>query len=96
MFGEVDGAYCPGKYDVAARGRKIAGTAGFVRTFGKMKGTVVHASLRLGKGSPDLRAIQDFEQAIGLTDVYRQDRMTTLREEMGHASSLRPDELLAI
>jgi lipoate-protein ligase A len=81
-YERVPDAYCSGRYDIAVGCRKLAGTAGFVRRLGDVWGSVVHASIRLDEHEDELKAVTNFERAIGLKPNYRSDRITSLRREI--------------
>jgi hypothetical protein len=49
---------------------------------GDVWGSVVHASIRLDEHEDELKAVTNFERAIGLKPNYRSDRITSLRREI--------------
>ena len=80
-FGQVSGAYCGGRYDIASRGRKLAGTAAMVRRFGEQRIILAHAAINLHHCDDDLPIITAFETAIGFEADYQSDKTTSLWEE---------------
>lgn len=81
-LGEVPGAYCVGRYDMAAGGRKLAGTAQARR-----RGSVlVHGTLLVG---PDLaqvaRVITDFYAAAGVDRPVDAATLTSVSAVLGRS-----------
>lgn len=80
-FEQVSGAYCGGRYDIASRGRKLAGTAAMVRRFGEQRIILAHAAINLHHCEDDLPIIAAFESALGFKADYRSDKITSIWEE---------------
>ncbi len=80
-FAEVRQAYCSGRYDVAVAGRKLAGTAAFVRWIGGVQAHLVHAVLRVKPVHDELAIISAFETAMGLNPSYDPAFLTSLAQE---------------
>lgn len=80
-MGDVHGAHCPGRYSVQISGRKLAGTAGFVRERGGIRVVVAHASVFLSTHSEDLDCIEKFENALGSAAKYDANAHTSLEDE---------------
>jgi lipoate-protein ligase A len=71
MPSAIEGAYCDGRFNLCAAGRKIGGTAAFLRS---RKGRAVglfHACLTLsGDTDRDVACVARFERALGLPGRY--------------------------
>ncbi len=91
--GRVDGAYCPGDYDIAVAGRKFAGLAQR-RT---QKAIAVHSFVLLeGAGRPRFDVAARIAAALAATTPVQSPDpcpVTSLAEAAGHA--LRAADLLA-
>jgi lipoate-protein ligase A len=86
--GDVPGAHCDGRYNLRWRGRKLAGTAGWIaRPHGRTL-RIFHASLLVGGAiEEDLRAIRRFETALGEPKEYSIDAHIGVEHILG---DLRP------
>lgn len=73
-------AHCPGRFTLVAMGRKIAGTAAFVREHGDRRVALAHCNLVLAHNRDDLDAIISFEKAVGLAANYLPDAHTSVAE----------------
>jgi len=87
--GEIHGAFCPGRYDLAIDGRKIAGTAqqwrGGRNAIGKpIQAVLTHACLL---AAPDvaagLQALGQWSGWLGIPSQVSADRLTTVHDALG-------------
>lgn len=81
-LGDVAGAHCPGRYTLQSRGRKLAGTAAFVRKRGDLRVAMVHANLALDTHPSDLDAIMAFEASMDFGELYDPAVHTDLLREI--------------
>ena len=90
--GPVPEAPCDGRFNVVARGRKLAGTAMRVRTVHGRPVLLAHAVLLVGGGGNGLTAVRAFESDLGQPRAYRDDGCIGVAELLGrkgHEPSLR-------
>lgn len=77
--GAATGAFCDGRHNLLADGRKLAGTAAFTATRGGRTASVAHAVIAIaGDPRDDLRRISAFESALGQPPPYRAEAHCTL------------------
>lgn len=92
----VEGSFCDGRYNLAAAGRKIAGTAQYWRRAGERRAVLAHALLLV---DADVRTLtlraNDFEQALGSARRYDAGTMTTVARQWGatHRDAVAPIDL---
>lgn len=83
-LGAVEGAYCVGRYDLACRGRKLAGTAQARRR----GGVLVHGTLPVDADLPQLaRVITEFYAAAGVQRPVDPRTLTSVAQETGRPVS---------
>ena len=84
--GEIEGAFCPGRYDLAIRGRKVAGTAQQWRGGRNAAGepilaVLAHACLLV---APDvaggLQALGRWSAGLGIPSEVSPDRLITVQD----------------
>ena len=92
--GYVEGAHCDGRFNVTARGRKIAGTAVHVMQRNGERVTVAHASIAMTPAPAALREIVRFETALGLEADFHLEAHTCIMDELVYASAEK-DEVRA-
>ncbi len=79
--GEIDGAFCDGRYNVNLDGRKMVGTAQRWRQSGGRPVGLVHGALLLDNHREELiAAVNRFNQACGLEQRVRADSHIALHE----------------
>jgi lipoate-protein ligase A len=79
--GEIDGAFCDGRYNVNLNGRKMVGTAQRWRQSGGRPVGLVHGALLLDNDRDELiAAVNRFNQACGLEQRVRADSHIALHE----------------
>ena len=79
--GEIDGAFCDGRYNVNLNGRKMVGTAQRWRQSGGRPVGLVHGALLLENDREALiAAVNRFNQACGLEQRVRADSHIALHE----------------
>ena len=80
----VTGSFCDGRYNLAARGRKLVGTAQAWRRVEGRPMVLAHAVIVVD-ASPELLTAQAnaFEAALGAETRYRADALTSLAIEAG-------------
>lgn len=87
--GEIHGAFCPGRYDLAIDGRKIAGTAqqwrGGRNAIGKpIQAVLAHACLLV---APDvaagLKTLGQWSDRLGIPSQVSPDCLTTVHDALG-------------
>lgn len=94
----VQGSFCDGRWNLAASGRKLVGTAQAWRRFGAQQVVLAHALVIV---SADPTALTDsanaLEDELGQGRPYRADALTSLAREAPHVVGLeaRTLELLA-
>jgi lipoate-protein ligase A len=68
----IPGAYCDGRFNLCAAGRKIGGTAAFIRTRKGRSAGLFHACITLsGDVRNDVAQVSRFELALGMPGRYR-------------------------
>lgn len=80
QMADVARAHCPGRFTLAAKGRKIAGTAAFVREQGEWRVALIHCNLVIAQHRDDLETIIGFETVMGLSADYLPDAHTSIAE----------------
>src|SRR5574337_387155 len=75
----VDGSFCDGRYNLAAGGRKLAGTAQSWRRFGPRMVVLAHAVI-VADADPQMLtdAANAFERDLGSPRRYRADALTSV------------------
>jgi octanoyl-[GcvH]:protein N-octanoyltransferase len=86
--GEIAGSCCPGRYDIAIGGRKIAGIAQRRRQGAKdgvlLSAVLVHALVWLeGSLNPEIDHLERFLAEAGAPAAFRRDVMGTVQEISG-------------
>jgi len=82
----VTGSFCDGRFNLAARGRKLVGTAQAWRRLGGHPVVLAHAVVVVDADPAALTArANDFEGALGTATRYRVDALTSVAIEAGHA-----------
>lgn len=92
----VEGSFCDGRFNLAVRGRKIAGTAQAWRRIGTQRVVLAHAVILVSADPAALTAIANrFEQAVASGRHYRSDALTNVARAWGEARQARsaPDNL---
>jgi len=78
----VEGSFCDGRYNLAAGGRKLAGTAQAWRRIGPVPVVLAHAVIVAGADPVELTARANaFEAALGTATRYRADALTSVARE---------------
>lgn len=81
--GRVEGACCDGRFNLRWRGRKLAGTAGAIRSRRGRRATLVHAALVVDADlRRDLAAVERLEHGLGLHSAYAVAAHVTLAEAL--------------
>ena len=80
--GQVDGAYCPGKFDISINGKKVAGTA--QRRIGKRMLVGAYLSVN-GDQNKRSQIISDFYKITQDVIEVFPEKLTTLQDEMTQA-----------
>lgn len=87
--GEVDGAFCDGRYNVNLNGRKMVGTAQRWRQSGGRPVGLVHGALLLDDDRVELiAAVNRFNEACGLEQRVRADSHIALHEAFAAPDAL--------
>ncbi|MPR05044.1 lipoate--protein ligase family protein [Pseudomonas sp. MAFF 212408] len=88
-LGEIDGAFCDGRYNVNLNGRKMVGTAQRWRQSAGRPVGLVHGALLLDNDREELiAAVNRFNQACGLEQRVRADSHIALHEAFPSADVL--------
>ncbi|WP_417618127.1 lipoate--protein ligase family protein [Parasphingorhabdus sp.] len=81
FVGSIAGAYCDGNYNLCLNNRKIAGTASRIIRRNDQTAYICHASITVyGSADSDIAHIRNFEQRLGLPDVYTTSSHATLAD----------------
>lgn len=81
--GQVPGAFCDGRWNLAIGGRKFVGTAQAWKRFGPRTVVMAHAVIVIDADPAALTArCNAFEQALGSGVRYRADALTCLAHEL--------------
>ena len=87
--GEMPGAYCDGRFNLLAAGRKIAGTAQRVRQ-GPVPVRLAHVALSLcADTGADMDRLNGFQAAAGLPERYDPGRAASAAELLGLDATAR-------
>jgi len=93
---EVPGSYCDGRFNLAAGGRKLAGTAQSWRRIGGQPVVLAHAML-ITTAEPDSLTAEAnaFEQALGSDRHYRAEALTSIAHAWmdAHRASAPPPDI---
>jgi lipoate-protein ligase A len=85
----VQGSFCDGRWNLAVRGRKLAGTAQAWRRFGTVQVVLAHALLIIGADPAALTAHANaLEAELGQGTPYRADALTSLLREVPDRADL--------
>jgi lipoate-protein ligase A len=78
----VQGSFCDGRWNLAAHGRKLVGTAQAWRRFGGAQVVLAHAVIVVGADPAELTARANrLEAELGQGTPYRADALTSLARE---------------
>jgi lipoate-protein ligase A len=82
----VEGSFCDGRYNLAAGGRKLVGTAQAWRRLEGVPVVLAHAVIVLDADPAELTAATNaFEQGLGHARRYREDALTSVAAEATRA-----------
>jgi len=82
----VEGSFCDGRYNLAAGGRKLVGTAQAWRRVGGVPVVLAHAVIVLDADPAELTAATNaFEEGLGQARRYREDALTSVAAEAARA-----------
>ena len=80
----MQGSFCDGRYNLAAGGRKLVGTAQAWRRVGDVPMVLAHAVLIVDADPDALTAgANDFEAALGTPTRYHADALTSIARVCG-------------
>ncbi|HMQ71907.1 MAG TPA: lipoate--protein ligase [Rubrivivax sp.] len=95
--GEVAGAFCPGRFDLAAGGRKLVGTAQAWKRVGGASLALAHAVVVVDADPRSLVARANaFEATLGSGVRYLEERVTSVARELGAAGDARARTLAVL
>ena len=82
----VEGSFCDGRYNLAASGRKLVGTAQAWRRVEGVPVVLAHAVIVLDADPAELTAATNaFEEGLGHARRYREDALTSVAAEASQA-----------
>lgn len=81
--GSCSGSFCDGAFNLLVNGRKVAGTAAMLKRQSGISYWLAHATIMVDTDIEQaVRAVTEFEQALGLDRDYLLDAHTNLNEHL--------------